>query len=299
MNNRKIIAVSDDNFYFEESLPLPWVGYPSIYGTFITFKLTKISTPYYCSCCKAALLNYLGVSFFTEDNILFKNNLCHVCNVVIPDGQYCHKMYAGIFKQTFGWYLNQRKYQYGIIGSTILPNQLPDGVRQIIATSSDEFKLTNIGFYGDDEFQLSYRWDHDVFTKRLNRFIENDVRKNVGFKPVGSGQINERILLLIVRCYFPNENILYRKRPAFLKGLELDIYMPNLALAIEYQGQQHYKPVKHWGGCKALNDLKKRDRRKVYLCKKNNIKLIKFYHKEVITYSLVRLKLASFINTHK
>ena len=54
----------------------------------------------------------------------------------------------------------------------------------------------------------------------------------------------------------------------FLRGLELDIYIKDLRVGIEYQGLQHYKPVKHWGGEGALKELKIRDRKKKIYVKK-------------------------------
>lgn len=43
---------------------------------------------------------------------------------------------------------------------------------------------------------------------------------------------------------------------------------------IEYNGQQHYKPVEHWGGLKAFEKQQKRDQELRDYCKENNIRLI-------------------------
>lgn len=72
-------------------------------------------------------------------------------------------------------------------------------------------------------------------------------------------------------------------RLAELERLELDIYMPGLRLAIEHQGQQHYKPVAAWGGEKALKATQERDCRKRALCKANNIRLLEWRFDEKIT----------------
>ena len=69
-------------------------------------------------------------------------------------------------------------------------------------------------------------------------------------------------------------------RPDFLLNkktkykLELDMYNEDLKFAIEYQGEQHYKPVKHWGGMKTLKSIQHRDKLKKELCIKNNVFLI-------------------------
>lgn len=43
---------------------------------------------------------------------------------------------------------------------------------------------------------------------------------------------------------------------------------------IEYQGQQHFKKIKHWGGRKALKAVEERDLIKLNYCKENNIPLL-------------------------
>lgn len=73
-----------------------------------------------------------------------------------------------------------------------------------------------------------------------------------------------------------------KQRPIFLKNdiingnnLELDLYNPELKLAIEYNGEQHYKFIPYFHKSKeAFYNLKYRDDLKKRLCKKNNIKLI-------------------------
>lgn len=53
-----------------------------------------------------------------------------------------------------------------------------------------------------------------------------------------------------------------------------DFYLPDHNIMIEFNGGQHYKPVKIWGGEKSLKQIKKRDKIKIQYCKENNIKLI-------------------------
>jgi very-short-patch-repair endonuclease len=43
---------------------------------------------------------------------------------------------------------------------------------------------------------------------------------------------------------------------------EIDIYIPDLKLAIEYDGPQHFISIKHFGGKKQLSIQKMRDRNK-------------------------------------
>lgn len=56
--------------------------------------------------------------------------------------------------------------------------------------------------------------------------------------------------------------------------LKFDFYLPELNILIEYQGEQHYKSVKKWGGEKSFEDRIKKDNMKRDYCNKKNIRLI-------------------------
>ena len=58
-------------------------------------------------------------------------------------------------------------------------------------------------------------------------------------------------------------------------NLVFDFYIPNLNLAIEYDGIQHFRPIKFFGGNKSLDSQRKRDKKKDEYCIKNNIHLLR------------------------
>lgn len=62
------------------------------------------------------------------------------------------------------------------------------------------------------------------------------------------------------------------------RPMELDIFIPSLHLAIEYQGEQHILPISVWGGIPALEECQKRDEEKRNACKKHGITLIEVPH---------------------
>lgn len=55
--------------------------------------------------------------------------------------------------------------------------------------------------------------------------------------------------------------------------LPFDFYLPDYNICIEYHGEQHYKPIKWFGGDTVFNKLVERDKIKSEYCKLNNIKL--------------------------
>jgi len=90
---------------------------------------------------------------------------------------------------------------------------------------------------------------------------------------------NELSLFHIVRQEYPDT--LYQYRPDWLGRQSLDLYIPSLNTAIEYQGIQHYHPVEFFGGQEALNQRRDLDRQKMTLCKAHDVRLILWpYDKE-------------------
>jgi len=65
-------------------------------------------------------------------------------------------------------------------------------------------------------------------------------------------------------------------------ALPFDFYLPDHNTCIEYNGIQHYKPVKYFGGKKAFENQQLRDKIKSDYCKSNNIQLISIRYDECI-----------------
>ena len=80
--------------------------------------------------------------------------------------------------------------------------------------------------------------------------------------------------------YLDSRDIEYKREHKFddcrsKKKLPFDFYIPSLNVAIEYDGGQHYKIVKHFGGLDNFIIIVIRDTIKTKYCEKNNIKLIR------------------------
>ena len=115
------------------------------------------------------------------------------------------------------------------------------------------------------------------------RGFENIVREEFGLKRVGEGWVSETLLWYIVKRIYFGKEVVFHHRPLWLEGLELDIFVPQENIAFEYQGQQHYYAVDVWGGEKALEKLRLRDKKKVNLCKRNKVRLIRIKYSEPLS----------------
>lgn len=61
----------------------------------------------------------------------------------------------------------------------------------------------------------------------------------------------------------------------FLGELRPDFYLPDYNLIIEYDGEQHFKPVDLFGGDEEFLKTQERDKLKNKLCEEHNIKLVR------------------------
>lgn len=105
---------------------------------------------------------------------------------------------------------------------------------------------------------------------------------------ISSRWINEFNLYLLVKSYF--QKTVYQCRFKWLNQQSLDIFVPELNLGIEYQGEQHYKPVEIFGGDVGFENTKKRDQKKKQLCRENNVRLIEWpYSLEINQINLINL----------
>lgn len=284
-----------------ENLPYPVVYYPNFYGSIFAFAESEDLPVFVCSCSYRALKNLTRLnamypitpnsnqlrmapldslnvpdiiaskSLINKEGpistVSFADGLCHKCNKVVPTLRYCHEMYGTRFKQTYGWYIHLAFFDNGIDpwGLDILPD------------CPEEFRLEIEQIKQGQQIEISFR----------NK-VENIARQQFGFKNVGEQWTSEVLLYQVVKQIYPTLEILRHYRPNWMEGLELDIYIPEIRLAFEYQGQQHYHPIKHWGREKGLRAVQRRDEMKRELCKNLNIRLIAIKYSDPLTEEYIR-----------
>ena len=230
--------------------------------------------------------------------LAFENNLCHECNGVIPTYRYCHEMYGGAFKQNYGWYINKQAYEFGVDPklNRVIPGICPQEILELIKLDPietpkryQELAKTNLA-----EADI-LRKEFEKQNMQIWNIIENEARLKFGHKKIGEAWTSETILYYIVRSLFPDKTVLRHYRPDFLQGLEIDIFIKELKLGIEYQGIQHFEPIDYWGGVDALQKLRTRDKRKKEICDSLGIHIVYFKYGEGLNDDLILVKLKKHI----
>lgn len=136
--------------------------------------------------------------------------------------------------------------------------------------------ITKIRSAHQEEIFMKEFCKNRFFKEQLSKLLynaENMVRKNIGLLQIGAGSLPESYMLLTLKNIFRNYDVIAQGTPLWLDKLRYDAYIPQLNLAIEYQGAQHFKPVGKFGGEIALIETQRRDKKKLELSKQNNVHL--------------------------
>ena len=104
--------------------------------------------------------------------------------------------------------------------------------------------------------------------------LQNEFRVSRGIPRIGEGWVSETDLYYKLKDYFSTEKVIHHGKPKWLGKQHVDIWFNENSIGIEYQGQQHDRPIEFFGGEKSFEEGKKRDERKRMLFKENNAFLI-------------------------
>lgn len=189
---------------------------------------------------------------------MFQDKICDVCTERVPNHYYCHQMYGGPFIQAYGAWVKAEMIRQGYV---------------------DDFINTD-----------------KVAHRKLWKEAENKIRTIVGVPLIGEKFISETVLFKTVAYLLKGHEVIHHYRADWLARQELDIFVPSLNLAIEYQGEQHFTAIDAWGGEDALEKTQQRDEEKKRRCERKGVKLIYFDQETELTEKFVASQLKNFIS---
>lgn len=244
----------------------------------VIFQCEKSGNLYMCSCFKdvyeIAYNDYIEAYAKHNGSYLenfvqlyqrasYKDDICHLCQKTVPPN--CISQYGGKFTRMYGGYIEAEVIrQYGY---------------------ADMFGYQGRLYNGCSEKH-----------KEICKNAENKIRELAGFKKIGECHINETNLYNLIKNIYPNYNIIREYSPEWLNKQRIDIFIEELNLAIEYQGEQHFMPIEHFGGNKSLLKNKEHDLTKLKICNAHDIGILYFDYNENITIDLVKNKINKLIN---
>ena len=107
--------------------------------------------------------------------------------------------------------------------------------------------------------------------------------------------VREDELCQVVSKLFPTRIIRREASPPWLGRQRLDVFLPELGLAIEHQGEQHYRPVSAFGGAEGFERTQERDERKRALCNNNGVAVVEVRFDQPLTLPSLRQRLRRWL----
>jgi len=219
----------------------------------------------------------------------FHESLCHKCNEAVPD--YYYRSPSTEFDRIYGWYVEQQYFEYGILSfcifygmihtSLVLKDKCPEHIIRLfdfellenLNNLAIENNYKNIGQLCSKE---SIERDKKLkkMGKKIQNEIENDVREKFGYTKIGEEWVQETSLFYKLKQEFSGYEVIHHGKPEWLSRQHFDIWIPEINVAIEYQGAQHFQAIEAFGGEEGLAKTQERDQRKKALCENNNVRLI-------------------------
>ncbi len=144
------------------------------------------------------------------------------------------------------------------------------GEENVLDIPNVENKIINV-----EQYCTSVRYTCD---SRENKELYDEI-----ISSIDSNEIkwkSEHMLYKLLKSYF--SDAVFQYRDTFLGQQSLDVYIPSLKIAFEYQGLQHYEPVEVFGGEEHFLKQQSNDKKKKSICRKKNIELIEWKYNEKI-----------------
>jgi len=123
----------------------------------------------------------------------------------------------------------------------------------------------------------------DPFGKQRN--LKNAKKYLIDWESKSRSKFQNRVKIFLMP-YWKNDVVFEEFRIVGTR-LSIDFYNANRCIAIEVQGDQHVKYVKHFhkNRLKYLDQLK-RDQKKLDFCELNDIKMVEIYSTDIVNASL-------------
>jgi hypothetical protein len=194
-----------------------------------------------------------------------------------------HNTYEKVLRTVFNNYLGREKSWFDIFKRFGGYNPIYDVFLlqhiRVVSFTRLPFKISY--------FSTAHGLKDDI--KNLVTDTERIARQELGIKPNDDKWVSETILFLKIQQLFPGIPVIRQGSPSWLVPQRFDVWVPSRKFAAEYNGRQHYEPVDFFGGIEGFKNQKKRDRRKVALCAKHDVRLFIVRYDEDMDKAISRL----------
>jgi len=156
--------------------------------------------------------------------------------------------------------------------------------------TKNEIVKKSIQVHGDkyDYSLVDYKNNHTKIKIicKIHGIFEQTPKTHI-YKKYGCPKCNDSKGEIEIKRILESYNILYETQKTFKNCkykslLKFDFYLPKYNCCIEYDGQQHFKPLKFFGGIDEFKKTQIRDKIKNKYCKDENINLLRIKYNDEI-----------------
>ena len=235
---------------------------------------------------------------FDDDKIREAFRLYHDLKYTIPMAASALEVSTDVIHRTLTG-------RYGILSEELLKTHGPCRMRTVIEPEQipEIFKR----YYVLRESQSRIGIDFDVNQATIGNLLRGEIETlseyvdpliaqyGLPSDEVDHIQKEEGRLRRFVReLVWPMEVIGDRQRseqPAWLGRQRFDIWVPELKMAVEYHGSQHFEPIEWFGGQSKFEERQINDQRKRELAAANGVLLVEIAHFDPLDLASIRLRL--------
>jgi hypothetical protein len=151
-------------------------------------------------------------------------------------------------------------------------------IEQAVSIHGDKYDYSAVQYNGCDKHVIIICKKHNKFSQQASSHINGHGCRKCG------ASTGEKLINTILTNY--NINFVHQKmfkdciNPKTNGKLKFDFYLPDINACIEFDGYQHFAPVKYWGGNANLEKTQYRDQVKNDYCTNNNISLLRIKYNE-------------------
>lgn len=168
-----------------------------------------------------------------------------------------------------------------------------DSGKKIRIKSFDNFVENATKIHGNnlnfDKSKLTYETRKSKITVTCNKYADHGDFETIGSSIIsghGCKKCNQSFGEREIHNYLTINNINFVTQKRFpdcrnTYTLPFDFYIESKNLCIEFDGEQHFRSVKRFGGEKEFKKLQERDNIKTNYCEKNNIHFLRLTYKDL------------------
>lgn len=186
----------------------------------------------------------------------------------------------GIFKQTPNSHISSKSGCICCSGKNKIT--LESFIKRANKIHGNKYDYSHVNEIKNNSIKIKIICDkHKEFTQSPDAHLN---------KKQGCPNCNESKGENIISNLLSEKNIIFNRQKTFKncindktgRFLKFDFYLPNNNLCIEFDGEQHFRPIKRFGGEKGYNSTIYRDNIKNKFCVDNNIDIIRIKYNETI-----------------